>query len=99
MTSFTFDAKAALHRTQTRSPHTNPPILPNRSDSDGAGFEGLGRLGTVYLQSLEMTPEELARDYCEERAAIREYDGGQDRAEAEAAALAEARCTFPEVDL
>lgn len=38
----------------------------------------------------EMTPEELARDLYEERAAIREYDGGQDRAEAEAAAWQEA---------
>lgn len=39
----------------------------------------------------EMTPEELARDLYEERAAIREFDGGQDRAEAEAAAWQEAR--------
>ena len=38
----------------------------------------------------EMTPEELARDLYEERAAIREYDGGQDRAEAEATAWQEA---------
>lgn len=38
----------------------------------------------------EITPEELARELYEERAAIREYDGGQDRAEAEAAALQEA---------
>lgn len=39
----------------------------------------------------EMTPDELARDLYEERAAIREHDGGQDRAEAEAAAWPEAR--------
>ena len=37
-----------------------------------------------------MTPEALTRDLFEERAAIREYDGGQDRAEAEAAAWQEA---------
>ncbi len=39
----------------------------------------------------EMTPEELARDIFEERAAIREFDGLQDRPEAEAAAWPEAR--------
>jgi len=38
-----------------------------------------------------MTPDELARDIYEERAAIREFCGGQDRAEAEAAAWQEAR--------
>ena len=38
----------------------------------------------------EITPEELARDLYEERAAIREYEGGQDRAKAEAAAWQEA---------
>lgn len=38
-----------------------------------------------------MTPEELARDIFEERAAIREFDGGQDRETAERAAWAEAR--------
>ena len=37
-----------------------------------------------------MIPEEPALDLFEERAAIREYDGGQDRAEAEAAAWQEA---------
>lgn len=36
-------------------------------------------------------PEALARDLYEERAAIREYDGGQDRPEAEHAAWIEAR--------
>ena len=39
----------------------------------------------------EMTPEELARDLYEERAALREYCGGQDRAEAERAAWQEAQ--------
>jgi hypothetical protein len=38
-----------------------------------------------------MTPDELARDIFEERAAIREFCGGQDRAEAEAQAWPEAR--------
>ena len=39
----------------------------------------------------EMTKQELARDAFEERAAIREYDGGQSRPEAERAAWQEAR--------
>lgn len=39
----------------------------------------------------DMTPEALALDIYEERAAIREFDGGQSRPEAEAAAWAEAR--------
>lgn len=94
MTSFTFDAKAALQRARKRSPPPNPPNLPNRSGSDRAGLGGLGGLGPAYPQTPEMTPEESTRDYFEERAAIREYDGGQDRAEAEAAALAEARLAF-----
>lgn len=43
---------------------------------------------------LDMRPDELARDIYdlyEERAAIREYDGGQNRVEAERAAWVEAR--------
>lgn len=39
----------------------------------------------------DMLPEELARDLYEERAAIREFDGGQERAEAEATAWQETR--------
>lgn len=39
----------------------------------------------------DMTSEELARDLYEERAAIREFDGGQSRPEAEAAAWQEVR--------
>ncbi|KPP81848.1 MAG: hypothetical protein HLUCCO07_16770 [Rhodobacteraceae bacterium HLUCCO07] len=38
-----------------------------------------------------MTPNDLARDLYEERAAIREFDGGQDRPTAEQAAWAEHR--------
>lgn len=99
MTSFAFDAKAALCLVRARSPHPNPPIRANRSGSEGAGLGKLGRLGTVCSQLPVMTPEELARDLYEERAAIREYDNGQDRANAEAAALIEARRAFPEVKL
>lgn len=39
----------------------------------------------------EITPDELARDIFEERAAIREFCGGQDRETAERAAWIEAR--------
>lgn len=38
-----------------------------------------------------MPPDELARDVFEERAAIRHFDGGQDRKTAERAAWPEAR--------
>ncbi len=47
--------------------------------------------GGEKLPAPEMTPAELARDLYEERAAIREFDGGQDRAEAEREAWIEAR--------
>ena len=90
MTGFSFDAKAALEQARKSSALPNLPNRPNRSASGGAGLGGLGGLGTVRASDPEMTPEELARDLYEERAAIREYDGGQDRAEAEAAAWQEA---------
>lgn len=46
---------------------------------------------TPLTRDPEITPDDLARDLYEERAAIREFDGGQDRAEAERAAWIEAR--------
>lgn len=49
----------------------------------------LSRGGNAFAP--EMTPAELARDAFEERAAIRQFDGGQSRAGAERAAWAEAR--------
>src|SRR6056297_206054 len=91
MTGFTFDAKAALVRARNRAARPNRPNRPNRSASGRAGLGGLGGLGTVRAPDPEMTPEELARDLYEERAAIREHDGGQSRPEAEAAAWPEAR--------
>ena len=90
MTGFSFDAKAALQQARRSSAFPNHPNRPNRSASDEAGLGGLGGLGTVRASDPEMTPEALARDLYEERAAIREFDGGQDRAEAEAAAWQEA---------
>jgi hypothetical protein len=91
MTGFTFDAKAALEAAQKCQTLPNHPNRPNRSASGGAGLGGLGGLGAVRGSDPEMPPAELARDLYEERAAIREFDGGQDRAEAEAAAWQEAR--------
>ncbi len=91
MTAFSFDAKAALERAQNRQTLPIRPNRPDRSASGGAGLGGIGGLGTVRTSDPEMTPEELAREIYEERAAIREFDGGQDRDEAEAAAIIDAR--------
>ena len=95
MSGFAFDAKAALEQARKSPARPNLPNLPNRSASGGAGLGGLGGLGTVRSSDPEMTPEELARDIFEERAAIREFDGGQDRAEAEAAAWADVTRSNP----
>lgn len=46
----------------------------------------------MRVSETEITPDELARDLYEERAAIRQFDSGQDRPEAEAVAWIEARC-------
>ena len=90
MTAFSFNAKAALEFARKCRTRPNVPNLPNRGGDEGAGLGGFGRLGRVHDFSREMTPDDLAREIFEERAAIREYDGGQDRDEAECAALAEA---------
>ncbi len=45
----------------------------------------------MHASDPEMTPDELARDIFEERAAIRKHDAGQDRETAERAAWHEAR--------
>lgn len=52
---------------------------------------GVAEVAIVAAPLPEMTPDELACDIFEERAAIREYDGGQDQAEAERDAWPEAR--------
>ena len=91
MTGFVFDAKAALEAARKGRTCPNRPNLPNRSAPEGTGLGGLGRLGTVRASDPEMTPEELAHDIYEERAAIREFCGGQERDEAERVAWQEAR--------
>jgi hypothetical protein len=90
MSGFSFDAKAALERVRETPTYPNRPNPPNLSPLDASRLGRLGRLGTVRTHDPEMKPEELARDLFEERAGIREYDGGQDRAEAEAEARHEA---------
>ena len=89
MTGFSFDARAALEAARKGRTLPNLPIRPDRNAAEETGLGGSGRLGAVRASDLEMTPEELAIDAFEERAAIREYCGGQPRAMAEAAALAE----------
>ena len=79
MSAFSFDAKAALHQAQKCREPPNRPNRPNRGGSDGAGLGGLGGLGRGRACDPEMTPEDLARDFHEERSAIRKHDGGQDR--------------------
>ncbi|MCA1777478.1 MAG: hypothetical protein LC676_18260 [Loktanella sp.] len=91
MSGFSFNAKAALEQARKSPVLPNLPNRPNGEASGGAGLGGLGGLGTGRAFDPEMTPEELARDIFEERAAIREFDGGQSRHEAEAAAWQEAR--------
>ena len=91
MTGFAFDAKAALEAAQKGRTLPNLPNRPNLDAAEGAGLGGLGRLGAVRISDPEMTPEELAHDIYEERAAIREFCGGQERDEAERVAWQEAR--------
>lgn len=52
---------------------------------------GVADVADVATPRREITPDDLARDLYEERAAIREFDGGQDRPEAERIAWIEAR--------
>lgn len=90
MTGFIFDAKAVLEAAQNLQTVPSRPNLPNWSATGGARLGRLGRLGLVRASYPEMTAAELARDIFEERAAIREFEAGQDRAQAEAAAWQEA---------
>ena len=90
MSGFAFDAKAALHQARERRDLPTLPTLPTDHPAAAENVGTVGKVGTVRVSDPEMTPDELARDIFEERAAIREHDGGQDRAEAEAVAWQEA---------
>jgi hypothetical protein len=91
MTGFAFDAKAALHQARKCRGLPTVPTLPTDHPAGAEKVGTVGKVGMVRASDPEITPDELAHDIFEERAAIREYDGEQDRAEAEAAAWIEAR--------
>lgn len=86
MTRFTFDARAALEKVRERSSHPNPPNPPNQGQDAGPP---VARHRGAPPPEEELLPTLLAQDMFEERAAIREYDGGQSRLQAEADARAE----------
>ena len=72
-----FDTRAALAEIAGSPPAEHAPRVAD--------------VAKVAAPLPEMMKAELARDAFEERAAIREFDGGQSRAEAERAAWPEAR--------
>jgi hypothetical protein len=88
MAIFSFDTVAALKAARNRQANPNHPNRPNRSTSAG---RCPGQQNIVQYPKGVMTAEMLAHDLFEERAAIREYDGGQPRQRAEAEAWTEAR--------
>jgi hypothetical protein len=98
VTKFQFDGWASLERARNLLPHPNRPNRPNRRGIEGAGLGRLGRLGAGGSSKpfSPVDPEVLADalDCFEERAAIREYEGGQTRVEAEIAAMHEAAETY-----
>lgn len=90
-----FDVQAALAEIEggdIPAPEARPPAIPAKTAIPSARLAEIAEIAAPRPAKSEpvMTPEELARELYEERAAIREYDGGQDRAEAEAAAWQEA---------
>lgn len=90
MTGFSFDARAALKRVRKRSSRPNRPNLPNQEqDTDPP----VARHRVVPPSEEKLLPSLLAQDMFEERAAIREYDGGQSRLQSEADARAEVYLT------
>ncbi|MET4127170.1 hypothetical protein [Roseovarius sp. MBR-6] len=72
-----FNTRAALAEISGK------PLAPRAPD--------VAKVAIVAAPFPEMSKEELARDIFEERCAIREFDGGQDRAEAERDAWPEAQ--------
>ncbi|WP_170456930.1 hypothetical protein [Ruegeria arenilitoris] len=99
MKRFEFDSYATLRRVRAEiegrkrksaceaSPLPFPPFSPFPVETEGAETGRNGKNGTPADQSENITD---AEEHFEERAAIHEYYGGQDRSEAEAAALIEA---------
>lgn len=91
MTGFTFDAKAALERARKCRALSTLPTLPTFAVGSAPTVGTVGTVGPSCDLKPENVRDELARDFFEERAAIRHFDGGQDAAEAERAAWLEAR--------
>jgi hypothetical protein len=82
-----FDARAKLAEIQGQTPATTATTA-----TMGAQPGILSQLSQLSQRPApEMTPDELARCAFEERAAIRQFDGGQDRETAERMAWSEAR--------
>ncbi len=90
MSGFTFDAKAALNRAQKCRRLPTVPTLPTDRQAEGGKVGKVGTVGTVRAFDPEMTSHEFSCDIYEERAAIREFCGGQFRPEAERDAWTEA---------
>jgi hypothetical protein len=93
MTGFTFDAKAALHQARERRGLPTLPTLPTDHPTEGEKVGTVGKVGTVCASDPEMTPYDLALDLYQERAAIREFLGDQDRYTADRGAWAEVQLT------
>lgn len=91
MTGFSFNAREALQRAQKCRGLPTFPTLPTNRQAEGGKVGRVGKVGQVRAFDPEISPEELARDLYEERAAIREFCGGQERTEAERAAWFEAQ--------
>jgi len=96
-----FDAKAKLLEIERLL--NAKPAKPAKQEADQrARFSSLATLAISRASNPVFCPDALddfTRDHFEERAAIREYDGGQGRAEAEAAAWAEAKQSTAETYL
>lgn len=83
------DITAALAEIEAHPPATSATPATNRANvaeaASVAGWQARNR------EPADRAALDLARDLFEERAAIREHDGGLGRAEAEALAVEEAR--------
>ena len=81
-----FDTRAKFSRIAG-----HPPATPATTAARARAVRPLSQMSRVsQAHAFEISPCELSRGLYEERAAICEYDGAQDRAEAEAAAWKEA---------
>ena len=89
--AFSFDPKAVLARPGIRPrPRPTPPTPPTVAPREAETVGTIGTVGRPRVASGATGTKPLADfDAFEERAAIREHDGGETREEAERAAAAE----------